>query len=270
MRPAIVLASDTQKGAERMDTEVAMRNPRGSDKRKFDEWAVRLPGGQSAKFMIHIAYVDGVGVLTATSESNHFRDVIINDTDINGLRRKVEAHVSDVVAREISEGWTGGAVVETRWDAGTDTLGRYDFSLKIRMEPMDFRPGDPPGNRGERVVRNAFGQKTVIERGHRDDFSDMRLVAGSMMDPEVRDRLSSPLINEYGDPVSRAVIGSAAVSAEAEALRTLERFADIFSARMSAASHGRSGPVTPAEMVEMMTDAATRTDLVHTARRSSF
>ena len=252
------------------DEEVQVRNPRGANRKKFDEWNVSLPGGSRAVFTVWIGYTDGKGVLSVTSESKHFTDISVMSGDVNELKRLLDDHIHGVVQREISAGWERGAIAETRWDSKEDNHGRYRFDLSLNITPSEFRPDDVVGNRGETVVRNIVGQKTVVQRGHRTDFSDMKLIGGPLSDPEVMARMNSRLSSEHGDPVSRVVLGAEDALGFDAATRTLERFADIFAARMSYEAISVAGVPSPEDMVGMMREAAARTDRVVTASKPSF
>lgn len=243
-----------------------MKKPAG---KKIDDWPFKLPGGEKVTFSVSLAYVDGSGSLSASSTSPFFTGVSVHDTDIVSLRIKVSALVDAFVVGEMSSGWVSGSVLETKWEADDDR-GGYKFSLSVTSRPGEFRPGDPSGNRGERQFRTAFDRRTVVERGHRDDFSDFRMLRGCLSDPAVAERASSPLSGEFGVPVSRSVLEGDGSGGNEAAFLTLERFAEAFTSRMSAASQGVSGPVTPREMAEMMLAASVSDDRPDRPRTKIF
>lgn len=230
---------------------VKIRNRKGGGGRKIDEWTVALPGGKKASFDVLLEYQDGVAVNVVQGSAPHFQDCRLFDSDLNRLIEKLEAHVEQVIASEISIGWSPAHVVETRVRnqcAGPE--GRR-FSLSINLQTVEHRPEDRVGNLGETVVRSKHSQKIVVQRGHEDDFAGLEPKSGSLLDPEVAAWMSSPLWNEPGDDASRVVVPQAAETT-LTLVDALEDFGMRLARRLSFSEVSRNGMPAPEDLIDIM------------------
>ncbi|MCE6958489.1 hypothetical protein LAZ40_05425 [Cereibacter sphaeroides] len=237
-----------------MTDGIRTRNTRTGDPRKIDEWSVKLPGGKKAAFDVSMIYEDGTAVFSVRSEHPDFKNCRFVNPDLNALREELDIHVREVIRRTISADWEPARKVEV----SHRTRGREGemwFDLELRIHDIEWMPGERVGNRGETVIRNEHRQEVVVQRAQTDDFSDMIPKSGSLTDPETMAIMRSPLWREPDAPMTRLVLPGRGAEAT-DMLAALERFGALLAARTAPAAVSLSGFPTPADLVELMREAA--------------
>lgn len=234
--------------------ELRTPNTRTGDPKKVTEWSVTLPGGQKAVFDICLRFTEDGGVFSATSKTPEFRKTEIFDADINMLRDKLQDHVRDVISTDLADGWAPAHVVETRVGDKHNLRGREGADISLTVRPVEIRPSEPVGNRGETRTRQDWRQEIVIQRGHEDDFSGIRPKSGNLTDPDVQDYLRSPFRDEIDRRVSRIVVPGKGNDVAA-LVAALERFGVLLAERMSWQATSRDGLLRPEDLPAMMAEA---------------
>ena len=230
---------------------VRTRNTRTGDARKIDEWSVKLPGGDTAKFDVLMAYEEGEVTFSVRSENPHFRNCRLSHPDLNTLREELEIQAAEIIRRQVSEGWEPARKLEVRHEAREWREGELRFSLAIHLDDVEWMPGERAGNRGETVIRNEHQQSVIVQRAHEDDFSDTRPPKGCMTSPEGRLYLSSPLRGEADDKKTRIVLAGRD-TAPLELIDALNRFSALLAERLGPRTVSMEGFPAPSELALLM------------------
>ncbi|MFG6080324.1 hypothetical protein ACEUZ9_000874 [Paracoccus litorisediminis] len=238
-----------------MSDLIRTRATRMDDARKIDEWTVKLPGGESAKFEVGLKYVDGTGFFSVKSEHPNFKDLRLVSDNFAALKEDVEIAAQAVIDNELSIDWDEARKIELRHQAREARAGECRFSLSINLDDVEYMPGAHIGNRGETRIRTQFRQSEIVQRGHDDDFSDIRPRSGLLTDPEVRAYMRSPLRGEDNEKVTRTILPGRGDEAP-EMIATLDGFAALLAARLAPDQVGRNGLPSKDELVSLMRQAA--------------
>lgn len=239
------------------DGDVEMQNTRTGKARKIDDWSMRLPGGQRAKFAVLMKYKEGRAYFMVESDHPIYGEISIIDDDLNVLRERLSAQMSELIEKERSEAWSPATQVELRHSLGDkDHMGIW-FNLSLKLNEVEVIPDEPRGNYGEITVRAKYTQKTVLEREHDADFGALRPLGG-LQDPEVKAWLNSPLRHEESRGLARTVVREGQGDPLALA-RTLEAFSEILGQRVGPMRTGIEGFPPSEDLIDMMRMAVEKT-----------
>lgn len=244
-------------GGNMSDNLVGVRNTRTGDARKIDEWSVPLPGGDKARFDVTMRYEHGVCVFAVRSEHPDFKWVRPHDSDLNRLRALLAEEARAVIEGRLSEDWDPATMLEISHKTAERREGTVgtDFSLSLRLRPVERRDTPQEGNMPVATIRDAHRQERVVLRGHAEDFTQMRPRSGSLTDPEVKAWMSHPISRDPESGLGR-IVRQGDGSAERELLRTLDAFARQLSDRLSPDRVDREGVPGPSDLVDLMREAA--------------
>jgi hypothetical protein len=239
------------------DDLVRARNTRTGDARKIDEWSVQLPGGDKARFDVTMRYVHGVCVFGVRSDHPDFQGVRPQDSDLNQLRVELAEEARHVIEGRLSEDWDPATMLEISHKTSERREGTIgtDFSLSLRLRPIERRDEPQEGNMPLAIIRDAYRQEKVAIRGHAEDFTVLKPKSGSLTDPEVKAWMSHPISRDPDRGMGRIVRGGDGTQ-ERELLRVLDAFATGLSDRLSPDRVAREGIPAPYELVDLMRAAA--------------
>ncbi|WP_411839792.1 hypothetical protein [Paracoccus sp. ME4] len=241
--------------------QIRIASSRTGSAKKFDEWPVRLPGGDDARFLVEYQAHENGLLFTATSQHPWFKDVIMGSGDPNRLKADIEALVRDRIERDREGEWAAGTKVSIRTERRRDTdYLRGSLEFRIDIEEVEFMPGALVGNRGQTPIRSEFRQEVIFQRGPEDVFTnaldDYRKqgLSGSILDPESAKYWNDPIRNECEKPMTRVI--APGDGAEVGVLvDTVERFLRAFGARMAPGRRAIEGTPAPEELVQLMKDS---------------
>lgn len=241
--------------------QIRISSSRTGGARKFDEWPVRLPGGEDARFLVEYETGTGGLIFKATSKHPWFTDVIIASGDPNQLKADIEALVRDRIERDREGEWAPGTKVSIRTERRRDRdYPRGSLEFRIDTEEVEYMPGAIVGNRGQTPIRSEFRQETIFQRGPEDVFTNAiddyreQGLSGSILDPETAKYWNDPIRNESEKPMTRVI--APGDGAEIGVLvDTVERFLRAFGARMAPGRRAIEGTPEPEELVELMKES---------------
>lgn len=241
--------------------QIRISSSRTGSAKKFDEWPVRLPGGEDARFLVEYQTGESGLLFTATSQHPWFKDVVVSSGNPNRLKSDIEALVRDRIERDREGEWAAGTKVSIRTERRRDTdYPRGSLEFRIDLEEIEFMPGALVGNRGQTPIRSEFRQEVIFQRGPEDVFTNAfddsreQRIGGSIMDPEVRKFWADPIRNECEKPMTRVI--APGDGAEVGVLvDTVERFLRAFGARMAPGRRAIEGTPAPEELLELMKDS---------------
>lgn len=236
---------------------VRARNTRTGDTRKIDEWSVHLPGGDRARFDVTIRYEHGLSMFSVRSDHPDFKGVRPQDSDLNRLRAELTEEARQVIEGRLSEDWDPATMLEISHKTSERREGTIatDFSLSLRLRPVEARDTPNTGNLPLATIRDAYRQEKVAVRGHGEDFTPFRPRTGNLTDPEVKAWLAHPVSRDPETGLGRIVTPGDG-RAEHALLRALDAFATGLSNRLSPDRVAREGIPAPSELVALMRDAA--------------
>ena len=238
------------------DDLVRARNTRTGDARKIDEWSIPLPGGDKARFDVTMRYEHGLCIFGVRSDHPDFRGVSPSDSDLNRLRATLAEEARHVIDGRMSEDWDPATMLEISHktsDRREGTIGT-DFSLSLRLRPVERREVPQEGNMPMAIIRDAYRQEKVAIRGHGEDFAPLKPRSGSLTDPEVKAWMSHPISRDPERGLGR-IVRHGDGAAEHALLRVLESFATGLSDRLSPDRVAREGIPDPYELVDLMREA---------------
>lgn len=235
---------------------VRARNTRTGEARKIDEWSVPLPGGDRARFDVTMRYEHGLCVFSVRSDHPDFKWVRPHDSDLNRLRALLSEEARGVIDGRLSEDWDPATLLEISHktsDRREGTIGT-DFSLSVRLRPVERRDTPREGNMPVATIRDAHRQEKVVLRGHAEDFTPLRPRSGSLTDPEVKAWMSHPISRDPERGLGR-IVRHGDGAAELALLGALDGFARQLSDRLSPDRIDREGVPDPSDLVELMREA---------------
>lgn len=235
---------------------VRARNTRTGEARKIDEWSVPLPGGDKARFDVTMRYEHGLCIFAVRSEHPDFRGVRPHDSDLNRLRALLAEEARAVIEGRLSEDWDPATMLEISHKTAERREGTVgtDFSLSLRLRPVERRDTPQEGNMPVATIRDAHRQEKVVLRGHAEDFSPLKPRSGALTDPEVKAWMAHPVSRDPEKGLGR-IVNHGDGSQERELLRVLDAFATGLSGRLSPDRVAREGVPDPYELVELMRGA---------------
>jgi len=240
--------------------KVEVRNARGGNARKVDEWTVLVPGGKRVKFQISLIYEDGIGRFRVSCEDPFFETIRISGDNINDLRERLNLEIEALIARDRSENWADARMIEISHQIkNSDHLG-IQFSLSMKLKDVEIIPGEQIGNLGQTTVREQYTQNTVLQREHRTDFSDMRPDSGSLQDPEVIAWFKSSLRYDQAHSLARSLLRKDEGD-PISIMRALDLFGDIFAERMGPSRLAVEGMPANEDLIDMMREAVEKEKL---------
>jgi len=235
---------------------VRARNTRTGDARKIDEWAVHLPGGDKARFDVTIRYDHGVCVFSVRSDHPDFRGIRPQDSDLNRLRAELNEAAREVIEGRLSDDWGPATMLEISHKTSERREGTIgtDFSLSLRLRPVERRDAPQEGNMPLAIIRDAYRQERVAIRGHGEDFTPLKPRSGSLTDPEVKAWMAHSISRDPEKGLGR-IVNHGDGNAERDLMRTLDAFAHMLSDRLSPDRIAREGVPDPYELIDIMRGA---------------
>jgi hypothetical protein len=135
-------------------------------------------------------------------------------------------------------------------DRREGTIGT-DFSLLLRLRPVERRDAPQEGNMPLAIIRDAYRQEKVAIRGHGEDFTPLKPRSGSLTDPEVKAWMAHPISRDPERGLGRIVRHGDGASEQA-LLRALDAFATGLSDRLSPDRVAREGIPDAYELVDLV------------------
>lgn len=158
-----------------MNTKATIHGARLKEGRKIDTWRFSLPDGGSAEFSINLLTKGEQMRFTAKTSHPVFRNIALDDTDLEKLRDALEDAFRDALEAHYGTAWEPATMLEvsvreTDRAVTSHSEAEKGVTISLRAVPLRVDTTQPPGNLGETRVIMRESPQTVVQRSRTDRY----------------------------------------------------------------------------------------------------